>query len=171
MVKIMGHRGAKAYEPENTLRSIRRALELGVHAVEIDIHLSRDGRLVVIHDATVDRTTNGKGRVADLTWEELRRLDAGLGEAVPSLEEVTALVHGRAHLFIELKDRQAVEPLAAFFKTHNLFDDGPRHFLLAPVAERAAPPGAQDTHRRFICGLPRRPAGSGRGRRRREPWC
>ena len=122
MVKIMGHRGAKAYEPENTLRSIRRALELGVDAVEIDIHLSRDGRLVVIHDATVDRTTDGKGRVADLTWEELRRLDAGLGEAVPSLEEVTALVHGRAHLFIELKDRQAVAPLAAFFKTHNLFE-------------------------------------------------
>ena len=56
--------------------------------------LSRDGRLVVIHDATVDRTTDGKGRVADLTWEELRRLDAGLGEAVPSLEEVMELVHG-----------------------------------------------------------------------------
>jgi glycerophosphoryl diester phosphodiesterase len=123
MIRIMGHRGAKAYEPENTLRSIRRALDLGVHAVEIDVHLCRDGRLVVIHDATVDRTTNGKGRVADLTWEELRRLDAGLGEVVPSLEEVIALVQGRVHLFIELKDRQAVEPLAAFFSLHKLFDD------------------------------------------------
>jgi glycerophosphoryl diester phosphodiesterase len=123
MIRIMGHRGAKDYEPENTLRSIRRALDLGVHAVEIDLHLSRDGRLVVIHDATVDRTTNGKGRVADLTWKELHRLDAGLGEVIPSLEEVTALVQGRAHLFIELKDRQAVKPLAAFFKLHKLFEE------------------------------------------------
>ena len=117
MLNIMGHRGAKAYEPENTLRSVRKALDLGVQAVEIDIHLSRDGRLIVIHDATVDRTTNGKGRVSDLSWEELRRLDAGLGEPLPGLEEVVALVRGRAHLFIELKDPQAVEPLAGFFSS------------------------------------------------------
>jgi glycerophosphoryl diester phosphodiesterase len=119
----MGHRGAKAYEPENTLRSIHRALNMGVQAVEIDIHLSRDGHLVVIHDDTVDRTTNGTGRVADLSWEELRRLDAGLGERLPSLEEVAALVRGRAHLLVELKDPQAVEPLAAFFSAQNLFAD------------------------------------------------
>lgn len=122
MVKIMGHRGAKAYEPENTLRSISRALDLGVQAVEIDIHLSRDDRLVVIHDATVDRTTDGSGRVAELTWEELRRLNAGQGETIPGLEEVITLVRGRAHLFIELKDRRAVAPLAAFFNLHRLFE-------------------------------------------------
>jgi glycerophosphoryl diester phosphodiesterase len=121
MPKIMGHRGAKAYEPENTLRSIRRALDLGVQAVEIDIHLSRDGHLVVIHDATVDRTTNGKGRVADLSWKELRRLDAGMGERLPSLEEVVETVRGQAHLFVELKDPLAVEPLAAFFSAQDLF--------------------------------------------------
>ncbi|MBM4287317.1 MAG: glycerophosphodiester phosphodiesterase [Deltaproteobacteria bacterium] len=121
MLKIMGHRGAKAYEPENTLRSIRRALEMGVQAVEIDVHLSRDGHLVVIHDATVDRTTDGQGRVADLTWEELRRLDAGMGERLPSLEEVVAQVRGRGHLFVELKDPRAVLPLAAFFQDHDLF--------------------------------------------------
>jgi glycerophosphoryl diester phosphodiesterase len=121
MPKIIGHRGAKAYEPENTLRSIRKALDLGVQAVEIDLHLSRDGRLIVIHDATVNRTTNGRGRVADLSWEELRRLDAGLGELLPALEEVVAVVRGRAHLFIELKDRSAVIPLAAFFAEQDLF--------------------------------------------------
>jgi glycerophosphoryl diester phosphodiesterase len=121
MPKIMGHRGAKAYEPENTLRSIRRALDLGVQAVEIDIHLSRDGHLVVIHDATVDRTTNGKGRVADLSWKELRRLDAGMGERLPSLEEVVDTVRSQAHLFVELKDPLAVEPLAAFFSAQDLF--------------------------------------------------
>ncbi|MGQ9920927.1 MAG: glycerophosphodiester phosphodiesterase [Desulfobacca sp.] len=123
MLKIMGHRGAKAYEPENTLRSIRRALQMGVEAVEIDVHLSRDGQLVVIHDATVDRTTDGSGRVADLTWAELRRLDAGLGETLPSLAEVVALVRGRAHLFVELKDPKATAPLAAFFARHDLFDE------------------------------------------------
>ncbi len=116
MPKIMGHRGAKAYEPENTLRSVRKALDLGVQAVEIDIHLSRDGRLIVIHDATVDRTTNGKGRVSDLSWKELRRLDAGLGEPLPVLEEVVALVRGRAHLFIELKDPKAVAPSGRVFR-------------------------------------------------------
>jgi glycerophosphoryl diester phosphodiesterase len=121
MPKIMGHRGARAYEPENTLRSIRRALDLGVQAVEIDVHVSRDGQLVVIHDATLDRTTSGKGRVADFTWPELRRLDAGRGERLPSLEEVVKLVRGRAHLFVEMKDPKAVEPLAAFFRALNLF--------------------------------------------------
>jgi glycerophosphoryl diester phosphodiesterase len=121
MSRIMGHRGAKAYEPENTLRSVRRALDMGVQAVEIDVHVSRDGRLVVIHDATVDRTTNGKGRVADLSWEDLRRLDAGMGELLPSLEEVVTLIRGRVHLFVELKDPEAVEPLAAFFSAQNLF--------------------------------------------------
>ena len=121
MVKIMGHRGAKAYEPENTLRSIRRALDMGVQAVEIDVHVSRDGRLIVIHDATVDRTTNGRGRVSDLSWEELRRLDAGMAERLPSLEEVVAIVRGRVHLFVEMKDPKAVAPLAAFFRTQDLF--------------------------------------------------
>ncbi len=123
MTSIMGHRGAKAYEPENTLRSIRRALDMGVAAVEVDVHLSRDGQLVVIHDATVDRTTNGSGRVADLTWAELRRLDAGGGELLPSLEEVVAVVRSRAHLFVELKDRRAVPQLAAFFARQDLFAD------------------------------------------------
>ena len=123
MPKIMGHRGAKAYEPENTLRSIRRALAMGVQAVEIDVHLSQDGHLVVIHDATVDRTTNGRGRVADLTWTALRRLDAGLGEPLPSLAEVVEVVRGQAHLFVEMKDLRAIKPLADFFARHHLFEE------------------------------------------------
>ncbi len=123
MVKIMGHRGAKAYEPENTLRSIRRALDLGVDAVEIDVHLSKDGVLAVIHDDTVDRTTDGAGAVRDLTWDRLRRLDAGSGERIPSLEEVVALVRGRAHLFVELKDPRGVAALADFFRSRDLFAD------------------------------------------------
>jgi len=102
-VLIIAHRGASAYEPENTLRSVRRALELGADMVEVDVHVSRDGHIVVVHDATVDRTTNGKGCVKDMTLKELKRLDAGLGEQIPALEEVIELVRGRAQLVIEIK--------------------------------------------------------------------
>ncbi|MEM3174237.1 MAG: glycerophosphodiester phosphodiesterase family protein, partial [Candidatus Bathyarchaeia archaeon] len=63
----IGHRGAKAYEPENTIRSFKRALELGVNAIELDVRRTKDGELVVIHDAEVDRTTSGKGLVSELT--------------------------------------------------------------------------------------------------------
>jgi glycerophosphoryl diester phosphodiesterase len=119
---IMGHRGAAGLEPENTLLSIRRALELGVTAVEVDVHLSRDGRLVVIHDDTVDRTTNGRGRVRDLTFPELRRLDAGKGERLPSLEEVADLVAHRAHLVVEVKAPEAGPVLTDFIRGTGLFE-------------------------------------------------
>ena len=118
---IMGHRGAPAYEPENTLRSFRRALEMGVSAVELDVQLTKDGRLAVIHDETVDRTTNGRGRVKDRTYPELRKLDAGLGERIPALEEVVELMRGRVHLVVELKQPDAAQPLLTFFREHQLF--------------------------------------------------
>ena len=88
MLKLkVGHRGARAYEPENTLRSFRKALELGVNAVELDVRRTKDGELVVIHDDKVDRTTNGRGLVNELTLEEIEKLDAGKGEKIPTLEE------------------------------------------------------------------------------------
>jgi glycerophosphoryl diester phosphodiesterase len=118
---IMGHRGAPIEEPENTLRSIRRALEVGVDAVEVDVHLSKDGRLVVIHDDRVDRTTNGAGRVKDLTFAELRRLDAGKGERLPSLEEVMDLVIGHAHLVVEVKAPEAGPELVRLFQERDIF--------------------------------------------------
>ncbi|RLI46366.1 glycerophosphodiester phosphodiesterase, partial [Candidatus Bathyarchaeota archaeon] len=79
MIEVIGHRGAAGLEPENTLRSVRRAIELGVDRVETDVRVSRDGRLVIMHDETVDRTTNGHGYVSELTFDELRSLDAGMG--------------------------------------------------------------------------------------------
>ena len=109
-----------AYEPENTLRSLRHALDLGVAAVEVDVHLSRDGHLVVIHDDTVDRTTDGHGRVAALTLEELKRLDAGKGERIPTLAEVVDLVRGRVELIIELKAPDAGPELLRFVKERQL---------------------------------------------------
>lgn len=103
MVNVTGHRGAAGLEPENTLRSFRRALDLGVDAIELDVHLTKDQHLVVIHDATVDRTTDGTGAVRDLTLCEIQQLDAGLGEHVPTLQEVIDLVAQKTILQIELK--------------------------------------------------------------------
>lgn len=119
---IVAHRGASGYEPENTLRAVRRALEIGVDAVEVDVHVSRDGHLLVIHDDTVDRTTDGHGRVKDMSLEELRRLDAGRGERIPLLEEVLEAVKGRAVLFIELKERDAALPALGIVEKLGMLD-------------------------------------------------
>lgn len=108
---LTGHRGAAALEPENTRLSIQKAIDLGVDQVEIDVHLTRDQHLVVIHDTTVDRTTDGQGAVADFTLEEVKRLDAGKGERIPTLQEVIDLVRGKIVLQIELKGPDTAEPV------------------------------------------------------------
>jgi glycerophosphoryl diester phosphodiesterase len=89
------HRGASGHSPENTMLAFRYAFELGADAIECDVQLSADGAPVIIHDATVDRTTNGMGAVAELTLEQLRHLDAGAGEQIPLLGEVLALCRER----------------------------------------------------------------------------
>jgi glycerophosphoryl diester phosphodiesterase len=109
-ILVTGHRGAAGLEPENTLRSFRRACDLGVDRIETDVRLSRDGHLVCLHDATVDRTTNGTGPAAEMTYDQLCQLDAGAGERIPSLEEALAAVRGRAVLQIELKGEGTAEP-------------------------------------------------------------
>lgn len=106
-----GHRGAAGHEPENTLRSIRRALELGADGIEVDAYFV-DGELVVIHDATLQRTTNGRGRVADHSFAQLRALDAGLGEQIPTLTEVFDTVAHRAVINVELKGPRTAAPVA-----------------------------------------------------------
>ncbi|RLA60810.1 MAG: glycerophosphodiester phosphodiesterase [Epsilonproteobacteria bacterium] len=104
ITKFIGHRGAKGEAPENTLKGINFALEQSISGVEIDVHLSKDGKLMVIHDSTVDRTTNGSGNIIGKTYNELKKLDAGEGEQIPTLEEVMDLVKSfNADIFIELK--------------------------------------------------------------------
>jgi glycerophosphoryl diester phosphodiesterase len=107
----VGHRGAKGHAPENTFASFNLAVELGVSAVETDVHLSKDGEVVLIHDHTVDRTTDGRGFVKDLTLAELRQLDAGswfdpsfAGQQIPTLEELLAWAHDRVGVAIEIKN-------------------------------------------------------------------
>jgi glycerophosphoryl diester phosphodiesterase len=113
---VYGHRGARGYAPENTLEGFELAKNLGVDGIEFDVHLSKDDVLVVIHDDTVDRTTNGSGRVRDMTLSQLRELDAGVkfsakweGAKIPTLEEVlTKIKHVRYK--IEIKHGSSVYP-------------------------------------------------------------
>jgi len=105
-----GHRGARGHEPENTLRSVRKALELGADGIEVDVYFV-DGRLMVIHDDTLNRTTNGKGPVAGRTFAELRALDAGKGERIPTLAEVFDAVNHRAVINMELKGPGTAAPV------------------------------------------------------------
>jgi glycerophosphoryl diester phosphodiesterase len=107
----VGHRGAKGHTPENTFASFNRAMELGADVVETDVHLSRDGEVVVIHDHTVDRTTNGNGFVKDLSLAELKQLDAGawfdskhIGERIPTLAELLEWAKERVPVAIEVKN-------------------------------------------------------------------
>jgi len=123
MVFVIGHRGAKAYEPENTLRSLAKALALGVDAVEVDVRACKDGALVVIHDETVDRTTKSKGKVKDLTLSQLRKLDAGMGERIPLLSEVLDFVKGKSKLLIEIKEKSIEDKVVEEVVNRGMLED------------------------------------------------
>lgn len=112
---VIAHRGFSGRHPENTLRSFRAAEELGCDMVECDVHATRDGRLVVIHDPTLERTTDGEGPVAARTLQEIRTLDAGEGERLPTLEEVLDAV--RVPVVVEVKAQAALEPLVALYRS------------------------------------------------------
>ncbi len=110
MVLRIAHRGASGVCPENTLTAFRRALAMGVDGIELDVHRTRDGHLVVIHDPILDRTTSGSGLVMNHTLDEIRRLDAGAwkgpefaGERVPTLQEVLREIPPSVRIFVELK--------------------------------------------------------------------
>ncbi|WP_432136163.1 MULTISPECIES: glycerophosphodiester phosphodiesterase [unclassified Streptomyces] len=116
----IGHRGVMGVEPENTVRSFVAAEQAGLDVIELDLHLSKDGALVVMHDADVDRTTDGTGPIAEQTLAELRTLDAGRGERVPVFEEVLDAV--RAPLQAEIKDVRAAQALAEVMRARDLVD-------------------------------------------------
>ncbi len=111
MVVNVAHRGASGDYPENTLLAFEKALEIGVDEIELDLHSTKDGHLVIMHDATVDRTTDGTGAIAEMTVAEIKALDAGSafdgrfrGERVPTWEEALDFVQGRVGLNVHLKE-------------------------------------------------------------------
>jgi glycerophosphoryl diester phosphodiesterase len=132
--KVFAHRGAKMVAPENTLPAFEQAIALGADGVELDVQCSKDGVLVVMHNFTVNETTSGQGRVADLTAAELSKLDAGShfnakfsNVGVPTLEEVLAATAGKLKLNIEIKTQdpmggREVEPLVELLQAGNLYN-------------------------------------------------
>lgn len=110
---IIGHRGAKGYAPENTISSFKRAIELGVDMIELDVYVLLTGEVVLMHDHKVDRTTNGKGYVYEQSYDEVRALDAGGGEQVPTLQEVLDFVNRRVVINVELKGPGTAKAVAA----------------------------------------------------------
>lgn len=155
-VKVIAHRGYSSVAPENTLAAIQAAIDAGADAIEFDIRLSKDGHVVVIHDSSVDRTTDGEGKVSEMTLQELQSLDAGgwfdpafRGERIPTLEDVLLLMRGKATPVIEVKvaSREIAGPLAETLKRLDMtrhayvttFYGGPLRALqtLAPDLSRA----------------------------------
>ena len=111
---VIAHRGASSYAPENTLAAFDLAIQMGVSHIELDVHSTSDGHVVVIHDETVNRTTNGSGPVTSHALAALQALDAGswfggrfAGQRIPTFEEVLERYQGRAHLHTEIKGRSA----------------------------------------------------------------
>jgi len=133
--RIIGHRGAAAHAPENTMASFAQGVQLGADAIELDVHLSRDGHLIVMHDPKVSRTTNGHGHIKDMTLAEIKQLDAGAwfndqfrGERVPTLVEVLDWAKGRIPFIVEIKgDPQPAvgieEKIVKLLCAYDLLDD------------------------------------------------
>jgi len=117
MLKI-GHRGAKGYEPENTFVSFQKALDMQVDGIELDVHLSADGQIIVIHDETIDRTTNGKGFVNALSLCELNAFRIDSKHQIPTLQEVFDLVNQDCFINIELKSYEATDKVVSLIEKY-----------------------------------------------------
>jgi len=128
--EIISHRGFSQAAPENTLASIKESILIGAEACEFDLRSTRDGRAVLLHDATVNRTTNGKGNIADMMFAQIKDLDAGswkdvtyTGEAIPTLAEaLTAMKLSSQKAVIDVKDKSAVKDLMRFAKDYSMLD-------------------------------------------------
>jgi glycerophosphoryl diester phosphodiesterase len=174
-LQVIAHRGGRAYAPENTLAAFRHAAKAGVPWLELDVQMTKDGVLVVLHDETVDRTTNGKGAVKDFTLAELRALDAGGGERIPTFQEVLALAQAAgvglvpetksAHLYPGIETKLLAALQQAHYLNHAIIQSFEADSLktlhqLAPQAQLCALSGwgqltvaepAGDAH--YVCPM------------------
>jgi glycerophosphoryl diester phosphodiesterase len=146
---IIAHRGRDASTPENTLAAFRRSISLGISILETDVRRTKDGEFVLLHDSTVDRTTNGHGRIGDLTLAQVQKLDAGSGEQVPTLRDALRLVRGTgASLLLDMKPGTPLEPVLELVRDeraeqHAVFglrtpEQAARLFQLAPDVRAVA---------------------------------
>jgi len=119
---VVAHRGASKIAPENTLKSFKKAIELGADMIELDVRATKDREIVVIHDADISRTSNGKGFVRMYTLEELRRYDFGEGEKIPTLTDVLELARDKILVNIELKEPDIVKEVVEIIKKTEMVD-------------------------------------------------
>ncbi|MDR1212873.1 MAG: glycerophosphodiester phosphodiesterase [Propionibacteriaceae bacterium] len=154
MVKVWAHRGASGQSPENTLSAFRRAIELGADGIELDVHLTTDGQVVVMHDETVDRTTDGQGWIKDMSWAEFSQLNAAAAwpdhpaEPPPSLAQVLELIRpGPLEINIEIKDSVVPYPglldhvlslVAAYGLESRVLISSFNHFTLACLRQEGS---------------------------------
>ena len=127
---VIGHRGNAGPAPANTLVGYEQAINMGLDMIEVDVRVTSDGELVLIHDDKVDDTTNGQGRVDSMTLPEIRRLDAGswksgeyAGQRVPTLAEALELARGRIRVSLDLKDERAIPRMAHAVSDADMFDE------------------------------------------------
>ncbi len=126
----IAHRGASGIAPENTLAAFEKALEFDLDAVELDVHATKDGKVIVMHDATLDRTTNITGRIQELTYAEITAADAGSwfsseykGEKVPTLSDALDMINGHAVTVVEIKAQDIAEKVVRVIEKSNACDD------------------------------------------------
>ena len=155
---VCAHRGASDSHPENTISAFREAIRLGVQMIELDVTLSKDGKLVIIHDYTVDRTTNGSGRVKELTLADLKKLDAGSwkgsrfkGELIPTLKEVLEIMPYNIWLNIHLKGDGELAEKA----THLIVSENRLHQSFLACGISAAKAAKKIDQRVKICNMHR----------------
>lgn len=132
----IAHRGASLDRAENTLAAFEEAIRQGADALEADVRMTADGELVVLNDATVDRTTNGHGAVRELDYAGARTLDAGRGERIPTPDEVLDLARGRARVTFDIKEPDAIDTLIAMVRELEMVDNVTFLTYLPEVADR-----------------------------------
>ena len=127
-VVAISHRGEHLVRPENTIPAFQEAIRVGADFIEVDVQTTKDGKLVLSHDGTVDRCTNGKGRVADMTFDEVEALDAGIkrgpqfaGTRVPTFDEVLDLARGKIGIYVDVKNASA-QDLVSHIDGHGMTD-------------------------------------------------
>ena len=135
-VAVISHRGEHLAHPENTLPAFQAAIDAGADFFELDVRTTSDGRLVLMHDSKVDRTTNGTGQVRAMTFDQIRALDAGVkfgrqfaGTKVPSLDEALYLAHGKIGVYVDCKDIAPADLAAALTKADMLGHAEPLSFM------------------------------------------
>jgi glycerophosphoryl diester phosphodiesterase len=120
MVLKIGHRGARGYEPENTLISFKKAISMGVDFIELDVHLSKDNNVIIMHDRTLNRTTNGRGRISEKTLKEIKSYRTDKNQPIPTLQEVIDSLKGKTRFNIGIKNVAATKHVAEIIKKNRI---------------------------------------------------